>query len=134
MKSVFADTFFYLALLDERDEHHPQVLSYLQHSRDFVLTTRWVFAEVANAMSGSVLRADVVDLLMTLESDPSVIVVGTSDELYRRGLELYANSPDKEWSLTDCISFVVMKEHAVQEALTGDHHFTQAGFQILLGD
>ena len=91
MKSVFADTFFCLALLDARDEHHPQVLRYLQHSRDFILTTRWVFAEVANAMSGTILRTAVVELLMTLESDPSVIVAGSSEDLYRRGLGLYAN-------------------------------------------
>jgi len=46
-----------------------------------------------------------------------------------RGLKLYTERPDKDWSLTDCISFVVMEEHGIIEALTGDHHFEQAGFK-----
>jgi hypothetical protein len=49
-----------------------------------------------------------------------------------RGLALYAARPDKEWSLTDCVSFLVMQDHGVTEALTADHHFEQAGFVALL--
>jgi predicted nucleic acid-binding protein len=49
-----------------------------------------------------------------------------------RGLDLYDARPDKEWSLTDCISFIVMQDHGTYEALTGDHHFEQAGFVALL--
>ena len=48
------------------------------------------------------------------------------------GLALYANRTDKDWSLTDCISFVVMNERGITDALTGDHHFEQAGFAALL--
>ena len=44
------------------------------------------------------------------------------------GLGLYESRPDKEWSLTDCISFVVMKKEGIVEALTEDRHFEQAGF------
>lgn len=55
-----------------------------------------------------------------------------TDALFRRGLQLSNNRPEKEWSLTDCISFVVMKERRIKEALTGDHHFEQAGFVALL--
>ena len=54
-------------------------------------------------------------------------------ELLEQGMDLYARRPDKEWSLTDCISFVVMSQNGLEEALTGDHHFEQAGFRILLG-
>ncbi len=53
-------------------------------------------------------------------------------EWFERGLELYERRPDKEWSVTDCISFAVMTERGVSEALTNDRHFEQAGFQILL--
>jgi uncharacterized protein len=67
-----------------------------------------------------------------LENDPSVTVVTVSIELLAEGRALYANRPDKEWSLTDCISFVVMHERGLQEALTADHHFAQAGFVTLL--
>ena len=52
--------------------------------------------------------------------------------MFQRGLRLYEERPDKEWSLTDCLSFVVMKDENLREALTGDQHFEQAGFIALL--
>jgi predicted nucleic acid-binding protein len=58
--------------------------------------------------------------------------VPASPELFQRGVELFRARPDKEWSLTDCISFVVMTEKGLSEALTGDRHFEQAGFHALL--
>ena len=72
------------------------------------------------------------DFLARVESDPEVRIATDSDGLYPRGLALYAARPDKEWSLTDCISFVVMADEGLSEALTGDHHFKQAGFTALL--
>ncbi len=131
MTSRFADTFFYLALIDERDEHHQRVLDYMRRTKDFIVTTRWVLTEVANALSGTRQREEVACLLRDLEADPSVIVPDSSDVLYQQGLELYANRPDKGWSLTDCISFLVMEEYGISEALTGDHHFEQAGYRAL---
>lgn len=59
-------------------------------------------------------------------------VTPASHDLFRRGLRLYFDRPDKEWSLTDCISFVVMGDEGLSEALTGDHHFEQASFTALL--
>ena len=61
-------------------------------------------------------------------------IVEFSDSLYRRGLTLYDQRPDKAWSLTDCISFVVMEENAIREALTGDRHFSQAGFVAVFAE
>jgi predicted nucleic acid-binding protein len=61
-----------------------------------------------------------------------VAIVASSRELFRRGFDLYADRPDKEWSLTDCISFVVMTDRRITDALTGDHHFEQAGFVAIL--
>ena len=131
MTSRFADTFFYLALIDERDEHHGRVLDYMRTTKDFIVTTRWVLAETANALSGTRLREEVACLLRDLEADPGVIVPGSSDALYQQGLDLYAERQDKEWSLTDCISFLVMEEYGITEALTGDHHFEQAGYRAI---
>ena len=59
------------------------------------------------------------------------IVPATSRD-FQRGLELFAARQDKRWSLTDCISFVVMQDCGLTEMLTADRHFEQAGFSILL--
>jgi hypothetical protein len=59
-------------------------------------------------------------------------MIPATQELFDRGVALYESRPDKEWSLTDCISFVVMADHGITEALTGDRHFEQAGFVALL--
>jgi predicted nucleic acid-binding protein len=67
-----------------------------------------------------------------VRADPYYVMVPASQELLDRGVTLYRQRPDKDWSLTDCISFVVMRERGITEALTADHHFEQAGFVALL--
>ena len=67
-----------------------------------------------------------------LAADPETRIVEASPELFEKGLTLYNSRPDKFWSLTDCISFVVMTEERISDALTGDRHFDQAGFKALL--
>lgn len=81
--------------------------------------------------SGVIVRA-AVQLLASLESDPNVEIVPLTEQLYGEAWLLYQNRSDKEWGLTDCASFVVMRERGMREALTADHHFQQAGFQALL--
>jgi hypothetical protein len=60
-------------------------------------------------------------------------VIPLTKEGYDRAFRLFRDRPDKEWSLVDCLSFVVMTERGITEALTTDHHFRQAGFTIMLG-
>ena len=55
-----------------------------------------------------------------------------SEELYARAFTLYRQRPDKEWGMVDCISFVVMQERGLTDALTTDEHFGQAGFRVLM--
>jgi len=71
-------------------------------------------------------------LLDDLQADANVRVIAPDQELFELGVELYRNRIDKSWSLTDCISFVVMEREGIKEALTTDHHFSQAGFRTLL--
>jgi hypothetical protein len=73
-----------------------------------------------------------VRLVETLRADPACTIVPPSPELFNAGLSLYAERSDKGWTLTDCISFVVMQQYGITEALTGDRHFEQAGFTPLL--
>ena len=70
--------------------------------------------------------------LTQLRKDPSVTIVAISAKLYWQGWDLYVARADKGWSLTDCISFVVMEEKGIREALATDGDFEQAGFQLLL--
>jgi predicted nucleic acid-binding protein len=89
---------------------------------------------VANYLAGNAKRrARFGQLHADLNADLNTRIVESSHESWSRGVNLYLQRPDKEWSLTDCISLVVMEEHGLHEALTSDHHFEQAGFTVLLG-
>ena len=134
MSGCFADTFFFLALLDRRDEHHARAAAFAAEYHGLVLTTRWVLAETANTLGASPVRERSALLLQSIEQQSGFRVVRDSDRIYDRGAVLYAERPDKAWSLTDCISFVVMEENGVREALTGDRHFVQAGFVALFAE
>ena len=131
MDAVFADTFFFLALLDAGDEAHHRARQFSDSLRPLV-TTAWVLTEVGDAMSAPANRPAFLQLLETLENSPDARISGPTPELFERGVELFRDRPDKEWSLTDCISFESMREAGLTEALTGDRHFEQAGFRALL--
>ena len=131
MNAVFADTFYFLALLNERDAAHSKAVQFDPNAR-VLLTTAWVLTEVGDALSAPENRPTFLQLVDTLQSSPDARVLGPTPELFERGLELFRQRTDKEWSLTDCISFVAMKDERVTDALTGDRHFEQAGFRALL--
>ena len=132
MKAVFADAYYFVGLLNRADRHHAKILAAARDLRDNLLTTEWVLAEFADALAESASRRHVPRFIRELEQDPRARIVGASADLFRRGLQLYETRPDKGWSLTDCISFVVMQDEGLREALTGDQHFEQAGFVALL--
>lgn len=132
MTTVFADTFYYVALLSSGDEYHCAAYEYTEKFDGTFVTTAWVITEVANFMSNADNRAPFLALLSDLENDDRVLIVPPTDDLFKRGLVLFADRSDKNWSLTDCISFIVMQEHRLTDALTADRHFEQAGFMLLL--
>ena len=132
MKPVFADTSYYVALLSRADARHVNAVDVSRTLRRSVVVTEFVLLELGNALSRTDARRLFVSMLRHLRSDPYVVVVPASAELFDRGCDLYARRSDKGWSLTDCISFVVMEERGLSDALTTDHHFEQAGFQVLL--
>ena len=132
MKSVFADTFYFFALLNTRDEAHAKAIAFSQAFQGRMVTTDWVLTEVADGLAKPPRRSVFGPLREDLLANPAVTVVDCSKELLSAGIEMYVRRPDKEWSLTDCISFVVMGQQGTTEALTGDHHFAQAGFVALL--
>jgi hypothetical protein len=97
-----------------------------------MVTTEWVLTEVADALSHPRHRDAVSDFFRLLRDDPAVAIVPASADLFAQGMHLFERRRDKHWPLTDCISFVVMEDEGIGEALTGDRHFEQAGFKALL--
>lgn len=132
MTTRFADAFYFLALLNQSDAAHTAALRWATAGRGSLVTTAWVLTEVADAMAAPINRPLFLRLIEGFRILRTVEVVPAEPERFDRGLDLYSRRPDKGWSLTDCISFVVMTELGLTEALTGDHHFEQAGFRALL--
>jgi predicted nucleic acid-binding protein len=95
-----------------------------------------VLVEVLNDFSkrGDYLRKLATDFIDTLENHPNITVIPQTSEQYQKGLELYKQRPDKAWSITDCVSFIIMEDREIYEALAYDQHFQQAGFMALLKD
>ncbi len=135
MKSLFLDTSYAIALSAANDAHHEvavMLAEKLKASAAPLITTRAVLIEIGNALSKPRYRQAAVRLLNALELDPQVEIKPLTEELYGRAFQLYRERPDKKWSLTDCLSFVVMEERQMTQALTADDDFRQAGFTALL--
>ena len=132
MTSVFADTFYFLALLDSREARHQRALDASRTAELRLVTTEWVLAEFGDAYCHPQDRTDFVELYRSLLSHRRVRIIPSDTRLFNRGVDFFQQRPDKEWSLTDCISFVVMSDEGITKALTGDKHFEQAGFIALL--
>lgn len=135
---LFLDASYAIALASPRDQHHDRAVELAGEIEADPLvrlvTTRAILLEIGNALAKARHRTAAIALINALEHDPRVDVVPFSEEAYRDGLTLYEQHIDKEWGLTECISFVVMKELGITDALTADDHFRQAGFRPLLRD
>jgi uncharacterized protein len=132
MKGVFADSYFFFAILNPHDAGHVKAVEFANQYRGPLVTTAWVLTEVADGLAHTPRRQVFRRLMEDFEANKSNLLVPANTETFERGIDFYHARPDKEWSLTDCISFVVMSEERLSEALTGDHHFEQAGFKALL--
>jgi predicted nucleic acid-binding protein len=132
MTGWFADTFFFLALANESDEAHERAVKVVEDLRTPIVTTAWVLTEIADALAAPATRGTFGKLVDLLRDNALVTIEPPDEALFQDGVRLYLSRPDKAWSLTDCISFVVMERRGLSEALTGDHHFEQAGFKALL--
>jgi len=131
VSAVFADTFFYLALLRTDDPAHGRALAYAASNQPIV-TTEFILLELGNACARAADHADFLAQVAGMRGSQRVRIIPLDSRLLDRGLRRMATRPDKDWSLTDCISFVVMQDEGIQEALTADQHFEQAGFEALL--
>jgi uncharacterized protein len=134
LNNVFADTAHWIALVVKQDQYHARAKTWSRQVRGRIITTEAVLLETANGLARPVTRGAAVALIDHLHQSPEVSVVTVLPDLWRRGWDLYRGRPDKAWSLTDCISFLVMRDHGLTDALTTDDHFRQAGFRAVLLD
>jgi predicted nucleic acid-binding protein len=134
MRRVFADTSYWIALVNPRDQIHAKAVSITEQLFSVkILTSEMVLAEVLNSFSdGGPLRHAVGGIVQRLRSNRDVIIVPQTSEQFESALRRYQQAADKSWSLTDCASFQVMEVERIQAALTHDQHFAQAGFETLL--
>ena len=133
--SFFLDTAFAIALISPNDAFHEKALelaNLVEKTKSRLVTTRAVVIEIGNALSKQSLRKSAVALIDSMEGDETVTIVSVSDDIYNEAFKLFRSRLDKEWGLTDCISFVVMKQQKITNALTTDQHFKQAGFVVLM--
>jgi predicted nucleic acid-binding protein len=132
MTPVFADTYYWLALINPRDGAHDDAATLAKSVTQRLVTTAWVLTEVGDAMCVPINRSTFVKLLEAIANDPETTIVPAQQRWFDQGAALFAARLDKKWSLTDCISFAVMNEMGLTDALTADSDFAQAGFRILM--
>jgi len=133
MKQIFADTSYWIGLVNPRDQIHEKVIKITQHLFSVrLLTTEMVLGELLNSFSDSPMRRAVAGMVLKLRNDRNVRIVPQTSEQFESALRRYRQAADKSWSLTDCASFQVMEAEQIQAALTHDQHFAQAGFETLL--
>lgn len=134
MARVFADTGYWIALLNSRDELHQKASTVSRDlALDQIVTTEMVLTEFLNSFSdyGPHLRQAAAKAVESLRQSKVVIFPQTT-HLFANALHRYQTMADKSWSLTDCASFLIMEDERLTAALTHDRHFAQAGFQTLL--
>ena len=134
MRRFFADTFYLIALADHRDQWHAHVVAFSRaHAGTHLFTVDEVLAEFLTFCStaGPHIRGNAVRTVRQALDHPQWIVIPQSRASLLDALMFYESRPDKEYSLTDCVSMQAMRQHGLTNVLTNDHHFTQEGFRIL---
>jgi predicted nucleic acid-binding protein len=135
MKKVFVDTSAFLALLNNSDTWHKkakEIELFLNQNRYLWVTTDFVILELGDALCSVYWRSKFTRFVNVIRDLESISIIPLEEKLFNQGLALYESRQDKDWGLTDCISFVIMQRENITEAFTTDKHFEQAGFIRLL--
>ncbi|MDQ3131124.1 MAG: PIN domain-containing protein [Acidobacteriota bacterium] len=131
LKKTFVDTFYIVALINERDEYHTKANELVEfYDKQPLLVTDAVLLEIGNSLARNY-KSQVIEIFEEFFASKEVEIVRLDETLFNKAFQLYKTHADKSWGLVDCISFVVMREYDITDALTCDKHFAQAGFRAL---
>jgi predicted nucleic acid-binding protein len=128
VKRIFVDTSGWFAAASRKDHDHPAVEQYLKEGTRPLLTTDYVVDESATLFLCRLGHISAVRFLDSLQASPRIELIYLKRKSIEAAMRLFRERPDKGWSLTDCTSFVIMKEMGLDTALALDDHFRQAGF------
>lgn len=135
MIELFLDTSFAISLASKNDEMHSRAISLAKRftkKKNLIVTSQAVLLEIGNSLARQHSRQFCVRYLEDLRSDAFTLIVSLTDQIYDRAFDLFSKRSDKEWGMVDCISFIIMGDRKISDALTADEHFVQAGFRALL--
>ncbi len=135
MKKIFADSAYWIALINPKDQWRRRALEVSLELGEFsIVTTDEILTETLNyfAESGEYFRGIVSREIEKILLNQNVEIIEATHENFSDGFELYRNRLDKDYSLTDCISMNSMRKRNISDVLTHDHHFEQEGFRLLL--
>lgn len=132
LNRIFVDTSYIIALINERDDYHNRALDLADVYDGYPLViSEPILLEIGNALCRNYKEesSQVIENFMTADD---VDLIPLTSDLFKRGFDLYRQYKDKDWGLVDCISFIIMRDHNINDVLTFDRHFSQAGFNLLL--
>jgi predicted nucleic acid-binding protein len=135
MRRVFADTAYWIALANPRDQWHPRAVKASRTLKGAeIITTEEVLVEFLAHFSGfgRLMREGAVRYAENVLGNPGIVVLPQSHQSFLDGLTLYKARPDKGYSLVDCISMEAMRRGGMNEILSHDAHFAQEGFRLLM--
>jgi predicted nucleic acid-binding protein len=135
MRGIFVDSFAWIAAINKSDNYHAAALRIVEDllsKRAKLITTNYVIIETVNALSKVEFRKTVIEFINKLEKSPSVEIIKITEDIYDRAWRLYQQRMDKDWGITDCTSFEVMKMFNLKRAFTNDKHFKQSGFSLVM--
>ena len=130
--ALFIDTSYFLALINSRDKYHQAAKDLAKLITPPFITSDAILFELGNALAKPPHRHLGIATLHQIRMDPQIEVMQIEPEILAETIALFQSRPDKAWGLTDCSSFVIMQRRKLNEALTTDKHFEQAGFKRLL--
>lgn len=131
---TFIDTLFVIALINPRDQYHAKAAALAAKYEDAqLLTTDTVLLEIGNGLARNY-KQEAMEVIEDILTSEEVEIVRLNSQLFERAFDLYKRYKDKSWGLIDCVSFIVMTDAGITEALTFDQHFQQAGFKALMSE